>query len=270
MGIESGVSRSPATLHLDLHPLESATSHLKNDQPDRGLIKGKRPRDEMVPESSSEPSTKASCQRLEMTGSPMKASKIADATEASTRYKQTLQDLENWKADLLQSRLTRQEKSKIIKELEVSYKGARNFYEITISELRGKDYRHQSDRITAGDVIELIFENVKPKWLDLIVQIMQFLPKEARKVKIKTVERGYNLVITLLIDMIQLGMISEDQLSHFLNNNKNVQPILSHVLMRLNKYGQNYYSDYPAIGAKKFMHDSHCKTLAEAQILRCE
>jgi hypothetical protein len=58
MGIENGVSRSPATSHLDLHPLESATSHLKNDQPDRGLIKGKRPRDEMVPESSSEPSTK--------------------------------------------------------------------------------------------------------------------------------------------------------------------------------------------------------------------
>jgi hypothetical protein len=65
-------------------------------------------------------------------------------------------------------------------------------------------------------------------------------------------------------------MISEDQLSHFLNNNKNVQPILLHVLMRLNKYGKNYYSDYPAIGAKKFMHDSRCKPLAEAQILRCE
>jgi hypothetical protein len=68
--------------------------------------------------------------------------------------------------------------------------------------------------------------------------------------------------------MIKLGMLSEINLSCFLNNTVNGKIISIHALNRLDKYAASNYSDYFKMGLKQISEDSRSEDLQEPQLLR--
>jgi hypothetical protein len=184
-------------------------------------------------------------------------------------YIKSLNNLDDWASELLQSRLTIEEKSSVKKKLEIVKQQVRNLYEPKLQELRGKQFNSQDDLMNE-DPLEIISVTGS---LDSAFQVVEFLPQAQwqEKVGTKMVERGYDVMFNLLIDMLQLQILSKEQVSQFLNNNKDVQLVLSHVLNRLDKYGRINYSDlYHKMGAKGFISDSLSENLAESQLLKCE
>jgi hypothetical protein len=151
-----------------------------------------------------------------------------------------------------QSKLTNVEKETFIKARDVVRKATRNLYIID---------EESSEKPGGTEITRCLYS---------IFQIIRSLPTERGKIDRKIPEGGYYLMNAILIDMMQLGIISKENLSGFLNKHKNGKIISSHALKRLDTYAASHYPDYNKIGPKTFIQDSRLNNLKEAQLLRCE
>jgi hypothetical protein len=106
-----------------------------------------------------------------------------------------------------------------------------NLYEARLYELRGKDYTTQSDLICKDELIP-VFDIFKPAFLDSVFQLMAKAKKE--DADRMTASRRYRLIATLFIDVVQLELLSEKELSNFFNDTTTGKLTLS--------YFSKYYS----------------------------
>jgi hypothetical protein len=70
-------------------------------------------------------------------------------------------------------------------------------------------YPKDKDGQISAEVLETQLELKNLIWLDSVFKIMESLPRvEEGKLEGETIERGYDLISSLLIDIIQLRIIS--------------------------------------------------------------
>jgi hypothetical protein len=117
------------------------------------------------------------------------------------------------------------------------------------------------------DLSEKILDLVRPKWLDTLFQIVESLPQGEKKIDEETITKRYQLIVNILLDVIKLKILSEDQLSHFLNNNKNTPFILSHILYRINEQEGRSIDQ---LNIEEFIEECQSSDVVEAQLLTCK
>jgi hypothetical protein len=186
-------------------------------------------------------------------------------TETLERYKKISHDFNLWAFQCLREVMTPAEESNVKKEIDFIDQEVKNIYKTRIHELKGKDYELKSNQIPS-DNSKTMVENIQPTRLDLIFQGMESALKEKGAIKSgPTARKVYHLIVTLFIDIVQLKLLSEKELSYFLNNTANGKRILSYSLTKLGKFHQ-----MPDM--KEFIHESFYgpESNLEALLLSCE
>ncbi|PLW30991.1 hypothetical protein PCANC_20689 [Puccinia coronata f. sp. avenae] len=117
MEFKKGLSRSHSTTHLNLYPSDQVDSNYMKDQL-KGWLTRKQSSEAMTSESSYASPVTAACQKLDKASLPKK-NKITHEVEAMRFYIKSLNNLHDWASELLQSRLTIEEKSSVKKKLEI-------------------------------------------------------------------------------------------------------------------------------------------------------
>jgi hypothetical protein len=183
--------------------------------------------------------------------------------ETSARCKKIVEDLQSWRSELLESGLSEASgRSHVNQQLDIAMNAAKKLFEARLYELRGNSYSFEGSRT---DLLEKNMESTKRRWLDSVLQVMQAFPMPKGKLSPSIIQEGYRIMDMLLKDVMRLGLLSERNLSYFLNNNANAQIILSHAFK---KWLGKPHMEATSISLIDFI--KHGEVGVESQMIRSE
>jgi hypothetical protein len=142
------------------------------------------------------------------------------STKAWERYKKILHVFNLWASVSLKETSTPDEKSSVKKELQIIDRAVKDIYEPRLHELRGKDYQLETN-LKNPDIFTRLMGDFKAICLDLVFGGMESALKEQGDPGSPTATTGYQLIVTLFIEILRLKLLSEYDLSYFRRNTPN-------------------------------------------------
>jgi hypothetical protein len=133
------------------------------------------------------------------------------ATEAWERYKQILHAFNLWATKSVKNLFTPNKKSILKKEVQIIDQEVKNIYEPRLHELRGKDYKLKNN-LKNPEVFTTLMGDFKAKCLDLIFDGMESSVKEKGALWSPNIKQEYQLIANLFIDIVQLKLLSKQDL----------------------------------------------------------
>jgi hypothetical protein len=169
----------------------------------------------------------------------------------------------------LKSGMTQAEKSTFNMHLDLVLKSVRKIFESPVSRWTGRGYHLKGSH---ADFLGTMMARETRRILEFVFQIItEASPKEKENLSQSTIKEGVQIMNIILIDVMQLEILSNKHLSQFLNKSSNAQIILSHAFKNLlikRDRGDGFV--YPHISINYFINCGKSMSSLESEIIKSE